>query len=102
MMVTSSAHNIAPEREPPGIPSRALDLPGGCRAPRLQAGCVRSARRGSRARHRAGRDAATRRQLRPPAAGRAAVALPSHRAERDPRLVPAAEGALTLDDAVLV
>src|SRR2546423_7398658 len=98
MMVTSRAQH-RPREGSSGIAKRAFGVSRKRRAPRVQAGGVRRARRAGRARSRAGHDAAARREVRRPAADGAADALSPDHAERDPRLLPPAEGPLALDDA---
>src|SRR5262245_34130639 len=104
MMVTSSCPTTTRTTEGfyPGITQRAVGVPGGRRTAGVQAGLVRGARRGGRTRHRAGRDAEARREIRPPAARGTADAVSPHRAERGARLVPAPEGPLAVDHPALL
>src|SRR5688572_16545353 len=94
--------NRSARGEDPGFTQRAVGVSRGRRAARVQAGRIRGARRGIGPRHRAGRDVAAGRALWGPARGGARAAVPAHPAERDPRLVPAPEGALDLGDAALL
>ena len=81
-----------------GNGKRACDLPRGGRAPGFQAGGVRGPRRASGARPGPGRHAEADGKLRGQAGHRAAAAVPAHSAEHHPRLLPAAEGPVAVDD----
>ena len=83
------------------IASGNFGFSSGSRAARVQAGDVRHARRGRGARHRAGRDAQTDREILRQAGGRTADAVPAHPAEHDPRPFPAAKGPEYVDDPPL-
>src|ERR1700694_3830414 len=78
--------------------SGTLGLSRGGRAPRIQAGALRRARRRCGGRHRTRRDAQADREIRHQAGAGTADAVSAHPAEHHSRPFPAPEGALDVDD----